>query len=305
MKKLLIASITFIIILLLPIIIFWQNDLPLNHLKEKYAPVPSQFIDVNGLQAHYRIEGAGEPLLLIHGTASSLHTWDGWVERLKNDFKIIRVDLPAFGLTGPNADNCYTYQCYNDFIHDFTTAIGLDSFYMAGNSLGGSATWNYAFKYPNQVKKMILIDASGYPLDVIPASFERVSSFPINILSKYVAPKFLYKQGLTEVYYDDSKISPELVDRHYYLSLRAGNREALQYRLKENFWSHPEDIAKINTPTLILWGRHDDWLPIKLAEQFNNDLVNSRLEIVDAGHVPMEELPDETAQLALDFLQTN
>ena len=141
--------------------LYWQNDIPVETLKKKYCNEQSKFIEINGQEIHYRDEGSGYPLVLVHGTSSSLHTWDAWTNELKNDFRIIRMDIPAFGITGETKDRNYTIENYVKFIDAFTTALGVDTFYLAGNSLGGEITWNYAYSHPDRVKKIILIDAAG------------------------------------------------------------------------------------------------------------------------------------------------
>ncbi len=75
-------------------------DIPVETLAQEFANEQSRFIEVDGLNVHYRDEGEGEPLVLLHGWSASLHTWDVWTEKLKRDFRVIRLDLPAFGLTG-------------------------------------------------------------------------------------------------------------------------------------------------------------------------------------------------------------
>lgn len=88
----------------------WAPDRPVDSLKARWAPAPSQFITVQGMQVHLRDEGPKddpEPIVLLHGTSASLHTWDGWVDALKGQRRVIRIDLPGFGLTGPAPDNDY------------------------------------------------------------------------------------------------------------------------------------------------------------------------------------------------------
>ncbi|HZX63804.1 MAG TPA: alpha/beta hydrolase, partial [Myxococcales bacterium] len=112
-----------------------KGDIPLQDLKGRYAGAASRFLDIGGLQVHYRDEGDGPPLLLLHGTGSSLHTWDGWAGALRDRFRVIRMDLPGFGLTGPNKDDDYRISSYVEFVEAFRKRLGLDTFALAGNSL--------------------------------------------------------------------------------------------------------------------------------------------------------------------------
>ena len=120
---------------------------------------------MDGLSVHYRDEGAGPPLLLLHGTGSSLHTWDAWTDALRGHFRVIRMDLPGFGLTGPNRDDDYRIERYVEFVEAFRRRLGLESFALAGNSLGGEIAWSYTVAHPDRVSALVLVDPAGYPID--------------------------------------------------------------------------------------------------------------------------------------------
>ena len=123
----------------------------LEELKEKYTYKSSGFIPVDGLDIHYCDEGEGEVVLLIHGTFSSLHSFDDWTEILKKRYRVIRLDLPGFGLTGPHPDHLYSIENYIDFIDKFLTSLNIKSCSVAGNSLGGWLSWEFSLKYTTTV----------------------------------------------------------------------------------------------------------------------------------------------------------
>jgi len=127
------------------------------------------------MNVHYRDEGEGFPIVLIHGTAASLHTWDDWTDELKKTNRVIRMDLPAFGITGPNKNADYSLQAYTDFLNSFIDKLKLEKFHLAGNSLGGNIAWNYAADYPQKVEKLILVDASGLPTNKEPPSIFKMA----------------------------------------------------------------------------------------------------------------------------------
>lgn len=321
MQRLLKISKVFLFSLLGILLIGWwggyQSDIAVEQLINKYAPTPSKFMNVDGLQVHYRDEGKPKndsiPLVLIHGTGASLHTWDGWVETLKNDYRLIRLDLPAYGLTGPNPTNEYELAYYARFLHQFLQQIHVKKCYLAGNSLGGAIAWRFALMYPDNTHKLILIDAGGYSMSgkakstSVPIAF-RIARMPLlKNMVKYITPRFLAESSLKNVYYDDTKITPELIDRYWELTLRQGNREAFLARmnapnaLQDDSW---KQIKTISIPTLILWGQHDGLITLEIAKQFAADLPNDTLIVYpNAGHVPMEEIPQQTAQDTKRFLQ--
>lgn len=285
------------------IAIYWADDIPLETLKEKYANEQSKFIELNGQQVHYRDEGSGPVLILVHGTSSSLHTWDGWVNELKNDFRVVRMDIPAFGLTGETKERQYTIDNYVKFIDEFTGALGIDTFFLAGNSLGGEITWAYTYAHPEKVKKQILIDAAGYKRSgPVPLVFKIAKMPGADIIMSKVTPKRLVKKSLTDVFYDDEKVTDEMVDRYFELLRRPGNRKAFGERVKAIKYEAEGKVNTITTPTLIQWGKYDKWILPEDAEKFKQDIAGSEVIYYEAGHVPMEELPVITANDARAFL---
>ncbi len=167
-KKIIRRLIIFLIAsILLIITLFGQRDIPLDLLKKKYANSHSSFISLDGMSVHYRDEGNvtdSIPLVLIHGTGASLHTFDSWTKILKNDRRIIRMDLPGYGLTGPFADRNYSIKNYVLFLKKFLIGLGIKQCVIGGNSLGGQIAWNYTLENKEMVNKLILVDAAGYPV---------------------------------------------------------------------------------------------------------------------------------------------
>lgn len=279
-------------------------DIPKKDLIDKYANEHSAFISVDGMDIHYRVEGSGPVLVLLHGTASSLHTWDVWTEKLRDSMQVVRLDLPAFGLTGPHPTHDYSLDTYADVVLHFLDKIQVDSFSVAGNSLGGGISRKIAEKYPERVEKLILVDPGGYKVNKsLPFAF-RLGRTPIvkNLISS-VTPLSLFEKSIKEVYHDDSKITEELLMRYYELSLAPGNRDALVARMNQEYkpagWK--ENFLKI--PVLIMWGETDEWIPVSLVDSFLADIPDAQVLVYeDAGHVPMEEIPYKTAEDARKFL---
>lgn len=282
-------------------------DIPLETLSEEYADEYSAFADINGIQVHYRDEGKGDPLILIHGWAASLHTWDGWVEELKDDFRIIRLDLPGFGLTGPADGINYTFNFYVDFMDSFLTELDIEECYFAGNSLGGAITWNFAHRHPDRVRKIILLDAAGYPMEG-PSVLRMADSSVVQSFVRYVTPEYGVRFFVSQVFGDTDNLDDDTVRRYHRLLLREGNRESLFKVMEDGLRSRdgsedPELIGEIDIPALIMWGDQDDWTPLKNAYRFDEDLPDSRLIVYEgAGHIPMEEIPEKTASDARSFL---
>lgn len=288
-------------LILLIVLLFGHRDISLKDLKAKYSNEYSSFISVEGMNVHYRDEGDALdsiPMVLIHGTGSSLQTFDEWTTQLKRSHRVVRMDLPAYGLTGPFPDRNYSINHYVEFIKDFLTSLGIEKCVLAGNSLGGHIAWSFTTTYPDMVDRLILIDASGYPNKAksVPIAFKMAQVPVIKNMFTYITPRFVVKASVENVYADKSKVTEQLVDRYFELSLREGNRQAFVDRLKEiNDTSSYHIIKSIQQKTLILWGTEDRLIPIESAHRFHEDLPNDTLVIINGiGHVPMEESPKES-----------
>jgi pimeloyl-ACP methyl ester carboxylesterase len=287
-------------------------DRSVTELSPRWAPEPSQFLNIAGMNIHLRDEGPisdKEPIVLIHGTSASLHTWDGWVEVLKEQRRVIRFDLPAFGLTGPDPQNNYKIEHYAEVVIAVLDKLQINKSVLAGNSLGGYIAWATAVLHPDRVSKLILVDASGYPYESksMPLAFKLSKNPVTSLLLKNVLPKSLVVRSIKNVYGNPDLVSDELVERYYQLSLREGNRSALKARFEQTL---PGPLVKkiqtIKQPTLLLWGKKDQLIPVKLGVKFAQEIPNSQLIVFDKlGHVPHEEDPQATVSAVIKFLQVN
>jgi pimeloyl-ACP methyl ester carboxylesterase len=299
-----------ILLVLLIAILYGHRDLPLVQLKEKYAQSPSSFVPIDNMDVHYRDEGNLTdtlPIVLIHGTAASLHTFDDWTDELKNDYRVVRMDLPAFGLTGPFPHRQYTIENYVVFLEHFLSAKGINKCILGGNSLGGEIAWRFAAKNPELVDKLVLINAAGYQYESErePIAFA-IGRIPIlNKLFTFITPRSVVQTSVESAYADKTKLSDVIVDRYFELSLREGNRQAFVDRMQIGPHNSPVHLIKeIQQPTLVLWGEQDYVIPSEMAYRFHEDLPNDSLVILkNIGHIPMEESPQESLIPLLSFLK--
>jgi pimeloyl-ACP methyl ester carboxylesterase len=313
--KTILKFLKYVLILVLVIVVGfcalnWRNDLPVSELKQKYTNSESEFVEIDGMQVHYRDEGNALdsiPLVLIHGTGASLHTWEGWVKSLKANHRIITFDLPAYGLTGPNPTGDYSQDYYVSFVDKLLTKLSVKKCVLGGNSLGGSVTWAYTLAHPKRVEKMILIDAGGYPMTPksVPIAFQLARMPVLNNLFKYVTPRSVIEKSLRNVYVHDERVTEKLIDRYYDLAIREGNRKAFIDRMKVFIPSNKYlKIKTLTMPTLIIWGGQDGLIPITVGEQFHQNLPNDTFVVFkDLGHTPMEEDPMITVAVVKEFLK--
>jgi pimeloyl-ACP methyl ester carboxylesterase len=311
MQKVLIGlALAALLLVALAIGIAWAPDRPVDDLKARWAPPPSVFVPLQGMSVHLRDEGRAAdtlPMLLLHGTSSSLHTWDGWVEALVPTRRVVRVDLPGFGLTGPFPDGDYNVTQYVAFVIALLDHLEIPQAIVAGNSFGGQLAWELATAAPERVAALILVDASGYPMapNSIPIGFKIAMNPSLQRIVNYLLPRQLIAASVYDVYGNPALVTDELVDRYYELALREGNRRALSLRLEQavNHEARADRIPMVTQPTLILWGGQDHLIPPDTASRFANDIVASQLVVFDAlGHVGHEEDPAATVEVVQRFL---
>lgn len=293
--------------------VFYQPDIPVEQLEQQYLTKESCYIQVADARLHIRKRGKGPVIFLLHGSFSSLQTWNEWENELIKSFTTISLDLPGHGLTGPNESGVYTTDYYSLLLIALADTLHIDSFYVAGNSMGGHVTWQLALQNPERVKKIILVDAAGYDnmfsdtpkkTSERPFIFKLLSNRLIGTVFTKVTPRFMFKLNLKQVYGNPDQITEEQVERYYKLMLREGNRKATLQRLNQFNDARDSSVSQIQIPTLILWGEQDTWIPVSHAYGFKEAISESELVIFPkAGHIPMEEIPQESVKSVIRFLE--
>jgi pimeloyl-ACP methyl ester carboxylesterase len=306
-----------------------QPDRSSRALERRYTSEASAFLETGDARIHYRDEGPRDAptLVCLHGTASSLHTWDGWVERLSDEFRLVRLDMPGFGLTGPRAGR-HTLAGLVESVGTVCDELGLEDVAVTGNSLGGGVAWRLSVERPDLVSRLALVDPGGATLLSHIARHYR--TFGTDFLTRYATPRMAVRMLLRDAYGDTSKLTDEVVTRYYDLLLRSGNRRAVtqlagNYR-EDHFPDEqpiPEtegpvlpstcdpspsvldgyDISDVDVPTLFQWGSEDTWLTESFGRSLAARVDDSRFVTYEGvGHVPMEEAPGSSAADVASFL---
>lgn len=291
------------------------TDLPPQTVEQRYTTATSQFITLtDGTRLHVRDEGnrAGPALVLVHGSNGALQSWEPWVAALKDTHRLISMDLPGHGLTGPNPSRTYTGAVYVGVVDELVTRLGVERFFIAGNSMGGAVAWRYALAHPGKLEGLILIDAAGYPREGEGASnqkppliFRLVRTPGVGEFLSAFTTRGLLRSNLEQVFVDDRLVTDAMVNQYFDLLKREGNRQATLDRMRAapdapEAW---RQIATITTPSLIQWGDGDAWIPVSDAARFSRDLRNDRTIIYPGvGHLPQEEAPAASARDAAAFV---
>ncbi|HNG89777.1 MAG TPA: alpha/beta fold hydrolase, partial [Saprospiraceae bacterium] len=200
-------------------------DLPTGLLAERYAFPESKFVPVEGMDVHCRMIGRGETLLLLHDANSSMHTWSGWAAELAPKYRLISVDLPGFGLTGPHPQGSYSTFMYHAFLDSLVHQLRLSKFHLAGNGLGAEIAWFYAAERPAGLDKLILLDAPGLEHHSAAEGWVNwLARTPVlNRVLWSVTPRSYVRLMLEDIYADDAQVTDSLVQRHFDLLLAPGN----------------------------------------------------------------------------------
>lgn len=267
-----------------------------------------------GMKIHFRDQGNpdGPPIILVHGTSASLHTWEPLAQRLGGEFRIISYDQPAHGLTGAAPDNDYSARGMMRALEAVADAAGVDHFILGGNSMGGWVSWRYALAHPDRVDALILLDAAGAPLRAgeeeppLNLGFRLARTAPGRFLLSHFLPRGLIEKSIRETVANEAIVDEAYIDRYWELLRLPANRRAAPYFfMADREPEMAEKLSEIAAPTLILWGAEDTLIYPSAAETFDERIANSDVRIYEGvGHLPMEEAPDKTADDIRRFLET-
>lgn len=287
----------------------WETDRQLGDLVARWAPEPSSFVELDGMQVHMRDTGPRDdpyPIVLLHGMSSSLHTYEDWQAALQGKRRVISVDLPGFGLTGPSPQGDYRIDTYTRFVLRLLDTLSLRRVILVGNALGGEVAWQTAVLAPERVRKLVLIDSDGYQPSVLsmPLAFQIASMRGLRWVSERILPRSLVEASVRSVFGDPAKATKEKVDRYFELNLRVGNRRALFQRMDQaQFGGNSALIRRVQQPTLVMWGEKDEMISPDQGNLFCRDIPRCKLVTFPGlGHLPQEENPQATLKVFLDFL---
>ena len=319
--KRIIKYLVFFLLILLSIAIYSgiYFDIPRDELEKKYATGSSNFLElIDGSKIHYRDEGNSEKpvIVLLHGFNGSLFNFEEMVPFLVDEFRLISIDLPGFGLTGEVPTKNYSTNNSIQVINELTKNLGFKNFSIAGNSMGGGIAWRYAIQYPKKVEFLILLSSSGiYDSEDTkeiqkedtesPVVWKLMRSSFLSYFLSYYTPNFFATQGLKVSVYDSNLATYELANQFHELTLMKGSRRAILSRFSERTYNNQKvDVLKeIQAPTLIIHGREDNIIPFTSSINLDKYIKSSELRIYpEVGHLPMLEVPEKVAEEIKGFL---
>lgn len=301
-------AITLAVLLAAAAAVVLRPDLSIAEVEAAYKKPFSKFATLqDGTKLHYWDRGnASAPVLvLLHGSYDSADTWEEWAPQLENDFRLIVPDLPAHGLTGQTRSSRYTADAMASALHELITQLDVTRVHIAGNSMGGRVAWTYAHQHAENVDRLVLIDASGYPNpnNLTPAANNPFARW----LLRYGNPKRSLRNGFVRAVgeSDEALITDARAERWAAYVRREGSRDAHRTRAEQGTpLANGQNLIKaIRAPTLILWGDQDKLIPVEHARFFERDLPNDQLIIYEGvDHMPQLEIPERSVNDVRAFL---
>jgi pimeloyl-ACP methyl ester carboxylesterase len=287
------------------------SDIPYGALEARYDTPVSHYLEMpGGLHVRYRDEGPpGAPvLLMIHGFSASLEAWEPWANRLTADYRVISLDLPGHGLTRAPASWAPSIDAYADLTDAVAARLGVRSYVVIGNSMGGAAAWDDALRQSGHVRGLVLVDAAGWPGEksgrTAPLLFDLMRSAPGRAMLRHIDTAPMARAGLKTAYVDRALVTPALVGRYVDYSRAPGHRDLLlRIRSRPATPIDAGSFKAITAPTLVMHGEADALVPLADGRAFAAAIPGARLiTYPGVGHVPMEQIPDRSVADLRRFL---
>ena len=270
-----------------------------------------RYVEVNGLRARFWAAGeAGTAVVLLHGIGVSVETWKDNIDALAQDHRVYAVDLPGFGRSD-KPSSPYSLADQVQFVRDFMGVEGIERASLIGNSLGGLVSLQFAIQFPEQLDKLVLVDSGGLGTE---------GSLALRLLTLPLVGEWMSRpsrkgvaQSWEDAFYDAALVTEEWVELYYELDSLPGNQESMLATLRslanlrggrdEVLAPIRDNLGRITSPTLVVWGQQDSVLPVEHARVAEAGIRGARVHIFDrCGHMPQMEHPAEFNTLVREFL---
>jgi len=293
----------------------------------RFADTQSKFVDVDGVNLHYKDQGSGPAILLMQGTLGDLADWDGWAEALSKRYRVLRFDMPAFGLSGPLRSGNYSADRMLSLIDAFMDQMGAERFAIAGTSYGGLVAFRYASTRVDRISALILANSAGVeygkrPAQIANASLPTPLSGPAtapaaasaptgeqraNIFTDPVITAADVEVNLRHVLANQALVTPLMVERKLaFTNMQGRLEESIAGRKLYERGDPLRVLSRVRAPALVLWGAGNKALDPKTADAFVAALKSAcsveRIVYNDAGHLLIVDKAAQSAADAMAFL---
>jgi pimeloyl-ACP methyl ester carboxylesterase len=283
--------------------------LTLAQLRDRYADRQSRYLTVGGMAVHYKDEGKGPVLLLVHGSSSTMKTWDALTPLLvRRGYRVIRYDVPGLGLSDDVPDSAIASIQPADIAESVLVHSGVARATIVGVSSGGTLGSFLAAKRPDLVSRLIISNAPSDPVDtshLVPtpawaaaqtrarASGFQDADFWVQFLSFFAGDGRRIDAATHQHFYDFNRRAPH----KNFISMIAKVADAPKARAA---------MAAVKAPTLLIWGGSDALLPNSAGRTLRDYLTGTDASIVympDVGHFPPIETPERFARIMLSWIE--
>ncbi len=283
--------------------------LPLAQVIAKYADADSRFVEIDDVKLHYKDQGQGPAVLLIHGSSGDLGDFDGWVPLLlKKGWRVVRLDLPGFGLSGPIVNGNYSIDHAQSLVDGLMDEIGLERFAIVGTSYGGPVAFRYAATRTDRITGLVIMNSAGVEYgkqEVDPKTGEK--KFYAASVSDTVSREAT-AIGLRKAFNDPAKVTDAFVDRKVDLSNIVGRDREGALAIDQYVRGNPERVlGHVRAPVLVFWGGASRSLSQDTADRFYAAVTRAshREKKVQpgGGHLMHVEMPEPTVATVAAFLE--
>jgi pimeloyl-ACP methyl ester carboxylesterase len=279
-------------------------------IEAKYGTSDSRFADIDGVRLHYKDQGSGPAVLLIHGSLGDTADWDAWVDMLKQKYRVVRFDLPGFGLSGEIANGNYAIDHSLALVDGLMDTLGTGRFAIVGVSYGGPVAFRYAATRASRVTALVIMNSAGIEAGKQPTdkktgakTFFNAATSPKAVSTEYV------QSSLARSFHDPAHIPPGMVQRKTdFLNVEGRDREAAMMIALYDRGNPEQVLAHVTAPTLVLWGGAERALSLSTADKFVAALTHAKevRKVIVAGgdHFMHVELAKETCTIVENFLNS-
>jgi len=281
-----------------------------NLTKSEYE----KYITIEGMKIRYLVKGAGSPVLLLHGYAHFLETWDFNLRPLSQHYQVYAMDLPGHGLSD-KPGVAYNIFFFTRFVIDFMQALGIEHAGLIGHSMGGQISLNVAVNFPGKVDSLVLETAAGLSHDV--SLLHKICSLPVlgSADTRESPIKTALGQRMKREFYHPDFAAREIVDLGYrFMEQMPETRRVLLSILHHSVTAdglRPEVVMVdrlhlVKSPALLIHGAQDEIHPVELSQNACCLIPNARLKVIgECGHCPHIEKAAEFNEAVISFLKAN
>ena len=271
-------------------------QISLQDLREKYADDGSRFVTIDGAEVHYRDEGQGPIVVLLHASYFNLLTWNGLTEELRTNHRVIRFDFPNVGLSGPETieppgGRFNLIERNVEILGGLVGELGLEQFALVATSSGGSVGFRYASRFPERVTRLVLINSAGMPRTAR-TDPNRARPETAQWDDMPVKPREFWEYSVNQNFPSGIDAPDWFVDLAYDLNRRTETTPVAKYFFETG---DPQSIlAGIQAPTLILWGKANPTVMHLEGDVFQHWMTSAPTypqEIRGTGSLPLRRSP--------------